>query len=91
MIYAKLRVCASCEWVFKSDLKSYECPKCGFASYGARYVYGKAAYRIAKTQEKWMDKKMFAYETELLREIRDSKCSGICKESLLISVPWREE
>lgn len=35
---AKLRVCASCEWIFNNGVG---CPKCQFGSYGAHYVYGK--------------------------------------------------
>lgn len=62
----KLRVCASCEWIFKEEGM---CPKCGFASYGARYVYGNIAYTYAKTQEPWKRKKMKKYEYELDKEI----------------------
>jgi hypothetical protein len=54
---AKLRVCASCEWVFKlGDSQDCDCPKCGFGSYGARYVYGDKAYTYKKTQKPWKDK-----------------------------------
>lgn len=54
---AKLRVCGACEWVFsmKNDVM---CPRCDFGSYGAHRVYGKAAYRYAKTQKPWFDKQM---------------------------------
>jgi len=48
---AKLRTCASCEWIFKMKDNDPTCPKCQFGSYGARYVYGNIAYRYAKTQE----------------------------------------
>lgn len=47
---AKLRCCASCEWIFNVGVT---CPRCGFGSYGAYYVYGKACYRYAKTQVPW--------------------------------------
>lgn len=30
---------------------------CGFAHYGARYVYGDKAYRYEKTQQPWRDKR----------------------------------
>lgn len=57
---ATLRCCASCEWIFK--LTGTEmCPKCGFAHYGAHYVYGSKCYSYAKTQKPWIDKKMTAY------------------------------
>ncbi len=59
---AKLRVCASCEWVFKGGVG---CPKCHFGSYGAHYVYGNAAYRYAKTQKPWLENKMAKLEIEL--------------------------
>jgi len=66
---ANLRVCASCEWIFKRS-ESEMCPKCKFAHYGARYVYGARCYRYAKTQKPWLDKKMYAYELKLLKEIQ---------------------
>ena len=65
---AKLRVCASCEWVFKL-VNNDGCPKCGFAHQAARYVYGAHAYRYAITQKPWFDKKMSDYEYKLSQEI----------------------
>lgn len=65
---AKLRVCASCEWIFKLNGDD-GCPKCGFAHYGARYVYGNKAYRYAVTQQAWFDKKMSDYAHKLWQEI----------------------
>jgi len=59
---AKLRVCASCEWIFKDNPS---CPKCGFGHYGAWYVYGDRCYKYAKTQQPWIDKKMARYFGEL--------------------------
>lgn len=38
----KIRCCASCERVFYGRGK--ECPSCGFATYGARFVYGDWKY-----------------------------------------------
>ena len=46
------------------------CPKCGFASFGARYVYGDQSYRYKFTQVPWLRKKMDRYESSLLEEIR---------------------
>jgi predicted nucleic acid-binding Zn-ribbon protein len=68
---AILRVCASCEWVFKRTSKtdSEGCPKCGFGHYGARFVYGDKAYRYLKTQDPWLSKKMNNYLYELKLEI----------------------
>lgn len=63
---AKLRICASCEWVFSGGV---ECPKCQWGSYGAHYVYGNKAYRYAISQKPWMDKKMDDFAVELLKEI----------------------
>ena len=63
---AKLMVCASCEWIFKSDepvtgapptLNYKGCPKCGWGHYTAHYVYGKKAYRYAKTQKNYKNQK----------------------------------
>lgn len=67
---AKLRVCASCEWIFRANGEG--CPKCGFAHYGARFVYGDKAYRFEMTQEPWMNKKMADYQVKLLDEIKSS-------------------
>lgn len=63
---AALRCCASCEWIYKTPT---ECPKCGFASYGARYVHGNRAYRFARTQEPWRKRKIDLYALTLKDEI----------------------
>lgn len=68
---AKLRVCASCEWIFNTGV---ECPKCQFGSYGAHSVYGNNAYRYAKTQKPWFDRKMADHAFKLLQEIKNEKC-----------------
>lgn len=69
--YAMLRVCASCEWIFKRDKETDQngCPKCLFGHYGARYVYGRKAYRYAQTQKPWLGKKMAEHGAKLLSEI----------------------
>lgn len=70
-----LRVCASCEWVFrKSEQKDPDegCPQCHFGHYSARYVYGDSAYRYSKTQKPWKDKKMAEFELLLNRTIREA-------------------
>lgn len=67
MTLSKLRVCASCEWIYRG-IKP--CPKCFFGSYGARKVYGNKAYRYAVTQQPWKDKKMFDYGIKLDKEIK---------------------
>jgi hypothetical protein len=63
---ANLRVCASCEWVYKGH---GDCPKCGFASYGARYVYGRRCYDYINTQEPWVNKKLADYAGKLRAEV----------------------
>lgn len=70
MMKAKLRVCASCEWIFRGDT---DCPECGFASYGARWVYGDKAYRYELTQEPWKDRKLSKVESELDLKISMNK------------------
>jgi hypothetical protein len=67
--HAKLRVCASCEWIFRDGI---DCPKCGFDSYGARYVYGDVCYKYERTQQPWLDEKLCKYELKLLDEIKAS-------------------
>ena len=71
---AALRVCASCEWIFKLKRPNQieECPKCRFGSYGAYYVYGSKCYRFKRDQKPWMDKKLFAFECKLRKEILES-------------------
>jgi len=68
--YVKLRVCASCEWIFRDELS---CPKCGFAYYGARSVYGNKCYKYEKTQQPWINKKVAEYISELQKQIRIKK------------------
>ena len=70
--YARIRVCASCEWVFKSR-PSTPCPKCKFATYGARWVYGPVCYRYLISQTPWKNRKMKDYESKLLDEIRSEQ------------------
>lgn len=82
--HAKLRVCASCEWIFTANGEG--CPKCGFAHYGARYVYGDKAYRYAKSQKPWFDRKMNSYALSLHKEIEDSKT--VVKYSVLEKLIW---
>lgn len=67
---ANLRVCASCEWIYKGN--NTLCPKCGFVSYSARYVYGAKAYQYSVTQEPWLKKKEDQYHFKLLKEIEDT-------------------
>ena len=67
---AELRVCASCEWIFKGNSS---CPQCGFMSYSAHYVYGRKAYRYAQTQEPWMEKKIQRYRASLLETIEEAR------------------
>jgi hypothetical protein len=67
---AELRVCASCEWIFKGK---GGCLKCHFGTYGARFVYGDKAYRYAVTQKPWFDKKIADYSATLFGEIRANK------------------
>ena len=66
---AKLRVCASCEWI---QNENPGCPKCGFGTYGAFYVYGKKAYQYRRTQRPWLDRKLADHETKLRAEIEES-------------------
>lgn len=83
---AKLRVCASCEWIFTIDNQHPEfggCPKCGFGHYGARFVYGKKAYAHAQTQQPWFDRKMADYAYQLHQEISASTPS---KPTTLLSL-----
>jgi len=63
---AKLRVCASCEFIFRG---ATECPECGFGHYGARYAYGNKAYTYEKTQEPFIEKKVEALRSKLMRRL----------------------
>lgn len=66
---AKLKCCASCEWIYK---ESGDCPKCGYCSYGARYVHGDKAYKYNITQTPWINRKMSRYYGQLLDEVRSN-------------------
>lgn len=69
--YAKLRVCASCEWIFRKVKGNVSCPKCGFGHYGARYVYGNKCYKYEITQKPWLDGKINDY-TQRLQDMIDA-------------------
>jgi hypothetical protein len=66
---AKLRVCACCEWIFIQEPGNTGCPKCGFATYGARFVFGNKCYRYALTQQPWFKRRMDEYASNLQTEI----------------------
>jgi len=66
--YAKLRVCASCEWIFKLK-NTKNCPRCGFTHYGARFVYGNKCYTYSKTQKPWVDRKVSYYKRMLMDKV----------------------
>jgi hypothetical protein len=84
---AKLRVCARCEWIYKTTTIS-ECAACGFASYGARWVFGDKAYRYAKTQKPWKDVKRRLFEFELeQQQIALSKKANNCGEWFEATTP----
>ena len=68
---ANLRTCMSCEWIFQGN--DAICPKCTWPSYGAHFVYGDRAYKYAKTQEPWKNKKMTSYLFELNAEINNNE------------------
>lgn len=81
---AKLRCCASCEWIYTNDDAVSDvngrgtrsgCPKCGFASYGARFVHGAKAYRFAITQGPWERRRVARFRYELREEILNT-CSA---------------
>lgn len=70
---ANLRVCASCEWIYPQASAHPDtggCPRCGFASYGARFVYGNKAYRFAQTQQPWFNRELAAYASQLRQQIK---------------------
>lgn len=68
---AALRVCASCEWIFSGErhAETGGCPKCGWAHYGAHFVFGRNAYRHAVSQKPWLRNRMAKRAEELHREI----------------------
>lgn len=66
---AKLRICGRCSWIFEAGT---DCPKCGFCSYGARYVLGDSCYRLKVSQRKWFEYQMSLRARQLLDEIAES-------------------
>lgn len=74
-----IRVCASCEWVFRMQFTTdVGCPKCQSGSYAGRYVYGAKVYGYVNTQTPWKRRKMHPYEATLDAEIAAStrECNG---------------
>lgn len=75
---ANLRVCMSCEWIWKEDGPRPDtghddgCPMCGFGHYGAYFAYGRKAYSYAKTQKPWKDQKMSKASERYDRIIHDN-------------------
>lgn len=69
----RLRVCASCEWIFSPKRHGIVCPLCGFGSYTAYYVYRNKAYKYKITQEPWKTKKIDKYTFKLDKKIKQSR------------------
>jgi hypothetical protein len=71
---AIVRCCASCEWIYRAPAIATptDCPKCGFASYGARHVHGRKCYTYEQTQQPWIDRKVATYRQELISEVIDA-------------------
>lgn len=88
---AALRCCASCHWIYPGP---GDCPKCGFASYGARYVYGDRAYRYRFNQTPWLERKMAATHREKAAISSDPKwrnnmAAGAMKDYARCFQNWR--
>jgi hypothetical protein len=84
--HAKLFVCASCEWIFKTPDDG--CPQCHFGYYTAHYVYGKKAYHNFKAQQPWIDRRVTNLLVQLHHEIRlkgEYKCPTRLKLLSLIT------
>ena len=64
-LQADLRVCASCERIFRRSKHSGGCPYCGFAHYGARWALGPRAYKQEQRQEAWRAKVISSFITRL--------------------------
>ena len=64
---ALVRVCASCEWIFRRP--ATDCPRCGFASYGAHWAIGPQCYRLEATQERWIARALAMYRQKLEGEV----------------------
>ena len=71
MSKANLRLCAGCEWIYKGIKLS--CPKCGFVSYSAHWVYGNKCYNYLITQIPWKHRKERDYYNEIKSEIKKNK------------------
>ena len=64
---ATLRVCGSCEWIFRGKIS---CPRCSFGSYGARFVYGDKCYKYEYTQEPYLNNKLTRYRWALIKRYK---------------------
>ncbi|ALY07066.1 hypothetical protein VmeM32_00075 [Vibrio phage vB_VmeM-32] len=83
---AKIRVCATCEWIFDSTI-SNQCEMChnSVGSYGARWVYGKNYLTLYKNQTPWREKQlaksMFRIDQEISAKndfAKRPKLSRVC-------------
>lgn len=89
---AKLRCCASCEWIYKDCESSDDdgCPLCNFGSYGARHVFGDDCYKYQYSQKPWKDQKM-ANESGRLNSIIDEKSAKSPKKvRFILPTRWRD-
>jgi hypothetical protein len=92
---ANLRVCGRCEWVYKLSDNACElwdggCPSCGFASYGARWVYGNRAYRYYYTQEPWLKQRLASIESKLRAHVsKYNEQHKIHKSKVIDISQWR--
>ncbi len=88
-----LRTCASCEWIFDSTKVTDpgSCPLCGFGSYGAHYVYGRAAYRYKLTQKPWRDKQLADFESWLAITIEQTKTITSVNRSYVTEVHLEQQ
>lgn len=69
-IHARIRVCATCEWIFDSAISS-RCGMCNnsIGSYGARWVYGKNYLTLYKHQTPWREKQLAKVAFRIEQEI----------------------
>jgi len=86
---ALIRCCSSCEYIYDIRL-SYrnDCPVCGFASYGGRFIHGNKVYTYLKTQKPFYDKKMNRAASKAYKQAKhlDDKAKEMSRSYFMLKI-----
>lgn len=81
---ANLRICASCELIYKNTEHEI-CPYCGFgASYGARWAVGDRCYREYITRKNWKKKVSYSFILKIEKMMLDKSAEPVYHRNIHI-------